>query len=167
LKCESEMRRLDGGMTGARSVDGLSMCDCTGTVSDHVSVPYLICVSAGTRRISVSVKTGALGSTTAGHNGERGKSAGLGTTTRTRGHVARRRGRGSTATRGEAEGRAELVRCRLVRVGASKTPEPSSIDGEARSPENGSSHRLTRPPRAPRSVRGPSPSPRRRPEADT
>jgi hypothetical protein len=23
-------------MTGARSVDGLSMCDCTGTVSDHV-----------------------------------------------------------------------------------------------------------------------------------
>ena len=39
------MRRLDdGGMTGARSVDGLSMCDCTGTVSDHVSVPYLICV---------------------------------------------------------------------------------------------------------------------------
>jgi len=36
-------------MTGARSVDGLSMCDCTGTVSDHVKscvgtvvFPYLI-----------------------------------------------------------------------------------------------------------------------------
>ena len=88
------MRRLDGGMTGARSVDGLSMCDCTGTVSDHVSVPYLIYVSAG---ISVSVKTGLYRNTPL--NGENLPDRTYYDTTRTDGYVSRGgvRGRGVRA----------------------------------------------------------------------
>ena len=145
------MRRLDGGMTRARSVDGLSMCECTGTVSDHVSVPYLISVSAG---ISVSVKTqdGSLPATQRRENLPEYRHA--------HGHVGRSRGIGPGNVRlREGKPRGELVRCR--RKQSSKPP--SSIDGVARSPENGRSHRLKRPPRAPRSVRAPSPSPRRKP----
>ena len=145
------MRRLDGGMTRARSVDGLSMCECTGTVSDHVSVPYLTSVSAG---ISVSGQDPRRVST---RNTTAGESAGIPTRTRAC-RMSRGIGPGNVRLR-EGKPRGELVRCR--RKQSSKPP--SSIDGVARSPENGRSHRLKRPPRAPRSVRAPSPSPRRKP----
>ena len=103
------MRRLDdGGMTGARSVDGLSMCDCTGTVSDHVkscvgTVSDLIFFG---RYLCVGQATGLY------RNTQRVKSAGL-----RHAHGACRRGVGARVRLREGKPRGELQL-----VGASKTP---------------------------------------------